>query len=222
MILISAIDVLVLTIPAPALGLPVSHGIFDFATVPPLVRFSIIIIIVLISVLIIEKAYSIEFKMLYVTHGLRHYPWWRRRFYLRYALFLRALTDRTPPVSLETITQLRSFADIVGEPPVPESRLLQPAYIVPFIVFVNILITEVLKQAELLKGQIGIVVLSEFILIIVMVFYILYMWHTMTRSRLVRDRTIQRFLQWAEHDIKDVQLLKSRRPHTELPGSPES
>lgn len=103
----------------------------------------------------------------------------------------------------------------------PESRLLQSAYIVPFIVLINILITEVLKQTEFLKGQMGVFIVGIFICLIVYVYFILYNVHTVTRSNLVRDRTIQRFLQWAEHDIKEVQLLKSRYPHTELPGFPK-
>jgi hypothetical protein len=56
------------------------------------------------SVRLIEKGFYNQFEIFYIAHGLMHYPWWRRRLYLHYALFLRALTDRPSPVSRETIT----------------------------------------------------------------------------------------------------------------------
>jgi hypothetical protein len=207
-----------------AFGFPKLLSVFGFATLS--LQQALVIISLLTAwalVRLLEKAFANEFKMLYATYGLRHYPWWRRRLYLHYALFLRALTNRTSPVSREMITRLRSFADIAEKPPPLESRLLQPAYIVPFIVLLNVLITELLKQAELLKGRMGILILILYVSAILIIYVVLKMWHVVpTNSGQVIDRTIQRFLQWAEHDIEEAQLLKIRSPHMILPGSPES
>jgi hypothetical protein len=169
-----------------------------------------------------EKALAHEYKLFYITHGLRHYPWWRRRLYLHYALFLHELTNRASPVSRETITRLRSFADIARRPPPPESRLFQPAYIVPFVVLLNVFVTEILKQAELLKGLMGIRILYLAALAIFLIWGVLALWHWITASGQAVDRTIQRFLQWAEHDMEETQRLRIRSPHMELPSSPES
>jgi hypothetical protein len=155
-----------------------------------------------------EKAFANEFKELYATHGLKHYPWWQRQFYLHYACFLRGLTDRTFPASHETITQLSNFADMAGRPPRPESRQLQPHYIVPYIVLLNLLLLEVLKKADLLEGQRGIyiLILSVFVLglVLVAIWGVRRGWHVVTNWHQVDDRVIQRFLQWAERDIEEA------------------
>jgi hypothetical protein len=201
-VLITLITIASIFIPANTFGLPVFRSVFDFVTaIPQTVVYVLSSLLIGALVTLIEKTYANEFKKIYMTHGLRQYPWWRRRFYLHYALFLRALTDRTPPLTREIITQLNSFADIAGPPPPPESRLLQPAYIVPFIVLLNALITEVLKQADLLKWPIGVVTLACYIGYIGLIYYVLTMSVVATTSGRVTDRTIQRFLQWAERDM---------------------
>ena len=138
-------------------GFPEPLSVFGFTIQHVQSALSIIVILLaVVLVFLFEKAFANEFKTIYATYGLGHYPWWRRRLYLHYALFLCALMVRTSPVSREMITRLRSFADIAEKPLPPQSRLLQPAYIVPFIVLLNTFIIEILKQAELLKGQMGI------------------------------------------------------------------
>jgi hypothetical protein len=165
-----------------------------------------------------EKALANEFKMLYIAHGLRHHSWRRRRLYLHYALFLRALTDRMPPVTRETITQLNSFAEIAGEPPPPESRLLQPAYIVPYIVLLNALILELLKQANLLQGGMGIPILIVSVLVLVFIYGVLRVWYGVTNWGQPEERSIQRFLRWADLDIEEEQLLRTQRLRAAAPG----
>jgi hypothetical protein len=179
---------------------------------------TIVMLLAVVLVFLFEKAFANEFKIIYATYGLGHYPWWRRRLYLHYALFLRALMDRTSPVSREMITRLRSFADIAEKPPPSESRLLQPAYIVPFIVLLNVLIAEILKRAELLKGQMGILTLISYVFFLWIIYVVITMGYAPIGSDLFVDRTIQRFLQWAEHDIEEKQLHRRRRLCEEIPG----
>ena len=185
-------------------------------------KFGLLVVLLLLAVLfrLHTKALAHQFKTFYNIHGLMQYPWWRQGFYLHYALFLRALTDRTPPAILtrKMITQLRSFADIAGPPPLPESRLLQPAYIVPFLVLLNALIAEVLKQAELLKGPIGILTLTTYVLLIWMSYSVLRFGHLMTTSDRAIDRNIQRYLQWAERDMAEEQFLRDQRQRTKAPS----
>jgi hypothetical protein len=206
---------------------PASLSVFGFE---PLSLQRVLFLIPLLGALLVlgafsrlfEKACANEFKMFYIAYGLRHYPWWRRGLYLHYARFLHALTNRTSPVSRETITRLRSFADIAGKPRL-ESRLLQPAYIVPYLFLLNALIIEVLKQTELLKGQMGIRILISYAFFLFIVLFTLKRLHVMNKwSGQAIDCTIQRFLQWAEHDIEASQRLKIRSPSMELPSSPES
>ena len=208
-----------------AFGFPDPLSVFGF-TIQRVYPAFVIIAVLAVGVLIflVEKAFADEFKIIYTTYGLRNHPWRRRRLYLHYALFLRALTERTSPVSREMITRLRSFADIAEKPPPLESRLLQPAYIVPFIVLLNVLITELLKQTELLKEwRMGILILFLYVFVLWMVYIVLKTWHMMsTDSGQSIDRAIQRFLQWAEHDIDEAQLLKIRSPHMILPVPPLS
>ena len=56
----------------------------------------------------------------------------------------------------------------------------------------------------------------------VIIYVVITMRYELIGSDLAVDRTIQRFLQWAEHDMEETQRLNIRSPHTELPGSPES
>jgi hypothetical protein len=93
---------------------------------------------------------------------------------------------------------------------------------VPFIVLLNVLITEILKDAHLLQGRMGILTLLCYIFVIYMVYTVLEMLHAVTKSGQVVNRTIQRFLEWAEHDIEEAQRLKIWSPHMELPSSLES
>jgi hypothetical protein len=157
----------------------------------------------------IEKGFANKYKEIYTDYGLRHYPWRARRFYLHYTLFLRGLRDRISPPSRVTITQLRSFAEIAGRPPLPEPRLLQPTYIVPFIVLLNTLLLEALKHADLLKGPAGIVILILSTFLLVFLYGVLRVWYGVTNWGQVVDRDIQRFLQWAESDIEEAQRLKT-------------
>ena len=164
-----------------------------------------------------QKTLAHQFKTFYHIHGLMQYPWWRQWYYLHYALFLRALTDRTSPVTREKITALKTFADIAGQPPPPESRLLQPAYIVPYLVLLNVLIAEVLKQTELLKGWMGVLILYLCFAVIWIGYFVLRTWHVVTSSGHTVDRTIQRFLQWAKRDLAEEQTLSTQRLRANVP-----
>jgi hypothetical protein len=199
-------------LPATTFGFPVSKSVSGFVEVMAQKVLPVFSLLCLgFSIFLIEKVYEREFATLYIIHGLKHYPWWQRRFYLHYALFLRALMDRTSPITCETITQLNSFAEIAGKPPLPESRLLQPAYIVPFIVLLNVLITEVLKQAEMLKGLVGVKTVIYCALTLLVLYHLLEMWHARTTSGRMTDSTIRRFLQWAERDIEEENFLRTQR-----------
>jgi hypothetical protein len=90
---------------------------------------------------------------------------------------------------------------------------------VPYIVLLNTLILEVLKRADVLEGRKGIAILYLYISALLMLFYVL--WILRLRLR-VTDRKLQRFLQWAEYDMEEAQLLRTRRPCMGLPGDPES
>ena len=211
-LLMILIDIVSTAIPPSVGTLSASIDLFGFVTIK-LWTFGWMLAIpsMLASHLLIEKALAREFRGLYNIHGIKQYFWWRRRFYLHYALFLRALTDRTPPATLtcKMITQLRSFADIAGPPPQPESRLLQPAYIVPFLVLLNALIAEVLKQAELLKGPIGVHTLTLYVIFIWVTYNVFSFGHIITTSGRAIDRNIQRFLEWAQRDMAEEQFLRA-------------
>jgi hypothetical protein len=217
--LIVLIDMFGSLIPVSAFGFPVSVSVFGFVTVRLWIGASSISPLVIgLLCFVFEKACANKYKIIYTMHGLRHYPWWKRPLYLHYSLFLCALIERPSPASREMIAQLRSFADIAGRPPLPESRLLQPHYIVPYIVLLNLLLLEVLKKTNFLEGREGILILFLCVYVLVAVYGFLREWHRVTKWGQSEDRNIQRFLQWAECDIEEAQLLRTRRLRAEMPN----
>ena len=68
-------------------GFPEPLSVFGFTI--QRVQSALIIIVILLAVVLVflvEKAIAKEFKIIYTIYGLGHYPWWRRRLYLHYAL----------------------------------------------------------------------------------------------------------------------------------------
>ena len=70
-----------------------------------------------------EKALAKEFASDYDDHRILHYPFWRRRMYFRYVLFLDELKDRK--YSCKQVKKLSEFAEIATPPEVPQARLTQ-------------------------------------------------------------------------------------------------
>ena len=65
-----------------AFGFPISLSVFGFATL------SLLLVLAFIACLargaflwLLEQAFANEFKTLYTTYGLKHYPWMRRKLY---------------------------------------------------------------------------------------------------------------------------------------------
>src|SRR5262249_39763254 len=99
------------------------------------------------------------------------------------------------------------------------SQLLQPTFIVPYLVLLNTLILEILKQADLLKNPWGGLILYLVIVCLVSLYAVLRLWPIMTNVGQIKDRTLQRFLQWAERDIEEAQVLRAQRLRRELLGA---
>jgi hypothetical protein len=71
----------------------------------------------------IEKALAKEFALDFVIHGISHYPFWSRRTYFNYVLFLDELKYRK--YSHKQVAELGSFAEIATPPEAPQARLTQ-------------------------------------------------------------------------------------------------
>jgi hypothetical protein len=214
LLLLALVDIFSFYIPA----MPALVSVFGFVSVRPWVICCILGLVSLYVLSgILEKVYAKTYQTIYATYGLQHYPQSKRPCYLYYALFLHGLTDRAS-LTRETLAQLRSFADIAGPPPLPESRLLQPVYVVPFIVLLNAIILEVLKQAELLKDPWWRLILPLLVVGLVTLYCVLRVWSIVTNVEQLKDRQLLRFLQWAEHDIDEARVLRTQRLRAELPG----
>jgi hypothetical protein len=166
-----------------------------------------------------EKVFAREFEMLYTTHGLKHHSRRRRPLYLHYACFLRALTDRTAPISQKTIRKLRRFADIAEQPPLPESQLLQPVYIVPFIAFLSAIFLEVIKGTKIFETSARILPFVLAVYVLIFAYGVLRGWHLVSSWTQSEKHIIQRFLQWAERDIAEEKFLRTQRLHAAMPDS---
>jgi hypothetical protein len=93
-----------------------------------------------------DAALATEFKGEYATHGLKDLPRWKRKGYLRYALFLRALAERG--YTSESIRKLKNFM-LVAENPAPNPRLLQHPLMVPILTITTVLAIEAVKQSAI-------------------------------------------------------------------------
>jgi len=93
----------------------------------------------------IDKALAKEFAAAYEDHGILHYPFWSRRTYFNYVLFLEELKDRK--YSHEQLAKLSGFAEIAKPPEEPPIRPFQNPIVIPLMGVLTALCIEVVKQS---------------------------------------------------------------------------
>ena len=79
----------------------------------------------------VDKALAKKFKAVHDEHGILHYPFWSRRAYFAYTLFLQELKDKK--YSHEKVAKLSCFAEIAELPEVLPVRPFQHPLIIPLI-----------------------------------------------------------------------------------------
>jgi hypothetical protein len=175
-------------------------------------------------------ALSKKFHDEYATHGIAIFPITRRIMYLRYALFLHRLAEHL--YTREDIEKLRQFAEIVDRPTFPaiqvtDHPIIWLLFIVPFITGLWTLGTGLIKKTEPWREvtqETGLF-LGAGVIIAIMAVGAFWIWqeiiHLSSRKREYLE--LQRFLQWAESDIKEMQLFRSRHlcakiAHSQIPS----
>jgi hypothetical protein len=128
------------------------------------------------------------------------------------------------------MVRLRHVAEIAERPKqsavqFADHPLFWLLVIVPFVSALWQLAADGIKQADFWKTVPPEMPLFRFVLlglggmIVVMLVLYFFLWHdttsTMGRKAIYED--IQRFLQWAEVDIEEAQVLRSRHLRTEMP-----
>jgi len=179
---------------------------------------------------IADKSFEREFTWLYTTYGLKHYPMARRRLYLHYVRFLGSLVDQK--YTRKDIEHRRHIAEIAERPKRPATQFADhPLFwllvIVPLVTGLWQLGADSIKQAEFWKTvppetplfRVALLGLGGIIVATLLQYF--FLWHDIdsTLSRKAQYEDIQRFLQWAEHDIEEAQLLTTRRLRAEAPGA---
>jgi hypothetical protein len=140
------------------------------------------------------------FKAEYEQHGIGDHHFLNREQYVRYALFLRGLAEQA--WSCDKITRLRSFAETV-RPTAPALQIHQHWLVVPVVALLVGLLLDILKQPENWKGG-KVAALMRIGQVFVGVIFILWARRTVTFTiPNNRHKEIERFLQWAEIDIKE-------------------
>jgi len=151
----------------------------------------------------IEKAWAKEFAADYATHGISHYPFWTRGTYFIYTLFLQELKDRK--YSHKQVEELSSFAEIATPPEGPQFRLTQHPLFVYSMAVVIALVVNTIINSPLWQADTKAFTLSRSIMVLGFVIELLYIWHLGVRTLGGRHQTIQRYLKWAERDLKEEQ-----------------
>jgi hypothetical protein len=95
-----------------------------------------------------DTALATEFKVEYTIHGIKLLPSWKRRAYLRYALFLRELVERG--YTADTLGKLKAIV-LIAQPSASNPSLLQHPLMVPFLTIGTVLSIEAIKQSEIWK-----------------------------------------------------------------------
>jgi hypothetical protein len=93
-----------------------------------------------------NKTVATEFKEEYATHGIKHFPYLKRRKCLCYALFLHELAERG--YTSASVGKLKGFGP-VAEHPEPDFRLLQHPSMVPLLTIGTVLSIEAIKQSDI-------------------------------------------------------------------------
>ena len=104
---------------------------------------------------------------------------------------------------------------LVSENPAPNPRLLQHPLMVPILTITTVLAIEAVKQSAFWQK-------SRYWWFVFFGLYLLGMlitWlHTLSELPRRSIQTLQRFLEWAERDIKDQQFLRIHHLPAEAPG----
>ena len=147
-------------------------------------------------IIVLGKVFKDEYKQ----HRIGDHSFFKREQYLRYAFFLRGLVERA--WSHDDITRLRRFAETLRKP-APAFQIAQHPLVVPFVTVVVGLLLEVFKQQEPWKSGLVMKLLG---ISQALVFVILPVWiYRMVTFTIPNNmhQEIERFLQWAEMDIKE-------------------
>jgi hypothetical protein len=152
-----------------------------------------------------EKALAKEFAENYAKHKISHYPLWSRQTYFTYTLFLDELRDQK--WSHEKAARLSSFAEIATPPEGPQFRLSQHFLITTSMAVLIGLSMEFIKRSDLFKDKHGLLILPFSVMILWIIIAGISLGHYIVNRSKYRHQTIQRYLQWAEKDLKEEQLF---------------
>ena len=157
-----------------------------------------------------EKALAKEFEADYTTHGILRYPFWSRRTYFVYTLFLQELRDRK--YSHEQVAELSKVAEIAEPPEVLPLRPFQH----PLVIFIMGMLTGLCIEAirrwipKLTTDAAGndakvllFLIFTIGIPLLGMVITALTLWYGVVNFPKNRHQQIKRYLQWAEKDLKE-------------------
>lgn len=178
--------------------------------------FSFAILIVWLIRYASTKALATEFARCYATHGLAQYPLSTRGRYVHYALFLEKLVEQK--YSQDDVKKLLRFADIVKPPEQSSFQLSQYPSMIYLLGVCTPLIVNLLTNSPAWKRAPALF-LTLILQAIGLGFAVIPSWHLYVSRPKDEHLTLQRFLQWAEHDIGEAQSLKDQQRRMELPVS---
>jgi hypothetical protein len=148
----------------------------------------------------IDKALAKEFALDFGIHGISHYPFWSRRTYFGYVLFLDELKDRK--YSHKKVQELSSFAEIATPPEAQQTRLTQNPLVTTLVaVLVALGVNSITNSVPWQKGTKA-SILSLGIMLLGIVIVCLSFWYPILNRSKNQHQIIQRFLKWAERDLK--------------------
>jgi hypothetical protein len=152
----------------------------------------------------VEKALAKEFALDFGIHGISHYPFWSRRTYFGYVLFLDELKDRK--YSHKKVEELSSFAEIATPPKAQQARLTQnPLFTTLVAVLIALVVNSIINSSPWQNGtKAPILNLGIMLLGIVIVGH--SFWSPIANRAKNQHQIIQRFLKWAARDLKEEQF----------------
>ena len=141
-----------------------------------------------------ENALSKEFNLYYRDFGIRNMPFYLRRFYLYYSLFLNALRKKFTKEQIDNISEFAKIADL----PKADMKILQHPFSIFFISILTTLIIELTKTSQSWKAGKGIIIFLFFLIGFLFTLIILGVF----RSFRQRELELKKFLELARYDLK--------------------
>jgi hypothetical protein len=152
-----------------------------------------------------EKALDKKFELDFIIHGISHYPFWSRRTYFNYVLFLDELKYRK--YSHKQVAELSSFAEIAVPPEPPRGRPFQNPIVIPLMGVLTALCIEVVRQSVSNNGEALLSLIFSLVLpLLFLVIGVHSIYFTAINSPKARHQIIQRYLKWAERDLPEEQF----------------